>query len=108
MGKLTPKQKRERRAQRWRNVIADIRVYAFCLLGVVAKRAMDFEREVINLRALSLEYVAFAAVIAILTVVVLEMEGDAEGKRKNLRRRAMMAALWGFAWQQILMDIRGM
>jgi hypothetical protein len=99
------KKRRDKRRKKWANVWADAKIYAFCILGIVGKRVVNFTDETINLTGLSVAYLGFAFVAAFLTIAVMESGGTLEGKKKNFKRRAFVSVLAGVSYQAILQDI---
>ena len=107
LGKSTSAKKKEKRRKKWQNVWADTKIYAFCIVGVVGKHAVNVSEEVIDFSGLTIPFMGFALVAAFITVAVMESEGSLEGKKRNFKRRAFIAFLAGLSSQAILQDVFG-
>lgn len=108
---VAAKQKKEKR-EKWGYLKERARVYAFCLVGVLGHRALDVAGETINFRSLSLDYAAFAVLMAVLLTLWLERrEIPANMPRKKatgiLRRMAFNAGILGFTFQEAVTEITG-
>jgi hypothetical protein len=104
--------RKKERKETWVYIQQKLRVYVFCLVGVIAHRALDIAGESINLDLLSVGYIAFSLVMSILLTSWLEKrEIPVKLSRKKaieiLRRMGFNAFMLGFNFQEIAVEAGG-
>jgi len=97
---MTPKEQKEARAKKIKELFQDFGVYLFCAGGVAVY--LFFPDLKGGLHGVTFYLPSAAEAVAGLLVALFavwrgEKDGNIEGKRKNFSRRAQSAALYGFA-----------
>ena len=104
---ITPKEKKERRRKRWRNVVSDARVYVFLLVGIFAKKVLDLKGQTVDFSGIRWDFVLYALLAAVLVQALMESRGDAAAKKKNIKIRAGHAILYGYTATDLLGELIG-
>lgn len=86
--------------------------FVFCFVGVLVLKVLDLVGERLTFANLSLGYVGFAIVIALLFTVLTDSEPipptvSADKRRKILQRVARNALMAGLGWQAIFEKVQG-
>jgi hypothetical protein len=92
----------------WENT--EVRQFFWCFIGVVAYKVMDLAGQTLSIDALSLGYVGFAVIIALIITLATDNDPIPTDKspferKKIYRRIAKQAILMGFFWQTVLSKI---
>ena len=106
--KLTPKQKLEKRKMKMRNIISDVRVYFFVIPGILVQAGLDHVRQEIDFSRITLKYMAYALLSALVVMIFLESQGNSPaGKRKNIKQRIFYAFLIGYTATDAIVELGG-
>jgi len=97
----------------WAGIRGEVRQFVYCLLGVLAYKALDLTGEKLDLSGVSIAFVGFAVAIALMFTIFTDNEPipetlSPEKRIKILRRIAKQSLLMGFFWQTVLSKLQSL
>lgn len=90
-----------------KNLISDLALFIFTVVGVICSESVQSLRQLKQLKAFHFTWptapeVIGAIFVALILNYILDHKGDAEGKKKHFKQRALKHLIFGFFWVHII------